>query len=53
MDFERIKIYCDKLNKYINKNGAIVFIVVHDFLILQNLSDFILVYSQKKIPLFH
>ena len=48
MDLDNIKKYKNKLCSYALNNRTIVFIVIHDLLVLQNLSDFILVFTQKE-----
>ena len=48
MDFDNMRKYLKKLSSYAYENGAIIFIVVHDLLVLQNISDFFLIFSQKR-----
>lgn len=48
MDLDNIKKYKNKLSLYAVHNKTVVFIVIHDLLVLQNLSDLILVFSQKE-----
>ena len=52
MDFDNIHKYISKLRKHIKATGGIAFIVIHDLKILQNLSDSILVFSNKRNTIF-
>lgn len=49
MDSKNIRKYKEKLHELIRNNNTIIFIVLHDLLLLQNLSDIFLLFRENSI----